>query len=335
MTNHATDTPSNRPGYRRLWTRIKWPVFIGLALAAMFLTGIFARGGEAATSPTLGAADSLSVLAATTVTCTGTTTVEGDVGVSAGTAIDGFPSPCTAGPPGSTHANDADAIAAQADNLILFGALDADDNADANCIGGILPDGTDLTLLSPLEPGLYCSGGSFLLTGNLTLSGSGVWVFKTASALITSPGSSVTGGDPCGVWWRIGSSATLDTTTSFVGNILALTSIFLENGATLNGRALAQTGEVTMDSNTISTEACSAVVSTPVPATSTPSSTPDDSFTAATSKPAATSTPASSTPTAIATQGTPSIGRRPPQSPISPPQTGDGGLLLSTTDDEL
>jgi hypothetical protein len=113
----------------------------------------------------------------------------------------------------------------------------------------------DLTLVSPLGPGVYCAQG-FILTKNLELSGTGVWIFKSESTLITSPGSSVTGGDPCNVWWRVKSSATIETTTKFEGNILALTSIGLKTGATLDGRALAQTGAVTMDSNKISPSIC-------------------------------------------------------------------------------
>jgi uncharacterized repeat protein (TIGR01451 family) len=209
----------------------------------------------AATSPVLVGSSSYSVLGATTVTCTGATNVTGDVGVAPGAAITGFPVPCTVSP-GTTQSNTASSIAAQADNLAAFGTLDTGANADANCIGGILPDGTNLTLLSPLGPGLYCSAGSFSLTGNLTLSGAGPWVFKMVSALNTSPGSSVTGGNACDVWWRVGSTATLGTTTSFEGNILALTSVILNTGATLNGRAMAQTAAVTLDANTISAPAC-------------------------------------------------------------------------------
>ena len=157
----------------------------------------------AATSPTLVGAAGYSVLGGAAVTCTGSTTTTGAVGVSPGSSITGFPSPCTAG--GGTQNNNASAIAAQADSLTAFGTLDqtCDHSYGAQ----------NLTLLSPLAPGVYCSTSSFTLSGNLTLSGSGVWIFKTVSTLITSPGSSVTGGDPCNVWWRIGSSATLDTTT--------------------------------------------------------------------------------------------------------------------------
>ena len=215
-----------------------------LALAMVAASGAFAAL-PAATSPTLGAAAAFSVLGATTVTNTGPTITGGAVGVSPGIAIVGFP-PGTAG--GGTHANDASAIAAQAANIAAFTALDQ--GCDTTYAGV-----QDLTLVSPLGPGTYCAP-AFILTGNLTLSGSGVWIFKSASTLITSPQSSVTGGDPCNVWWRVGSSATLDTATSFIGNILALTSITLNNGASLGGRALAQTGAVTLINNSISGPIC-------------------------------------------------------------------------------
>jgi len=202
----------------------------------------------AATSPVLVGAAGYSVLGGAAVSCTGSTTAAGAVGVSPGTSISGFSSPCTAG--GGTHSNDASAIAAQADSNTAFGTL------DQNC------DHTygaqDLTLLSPLGPGVYCSTSSFSLSGNLTLTGSGVWIFKTVSTLITSPGSSVTGGDPCNVWWRIGSSATLDTTTAFIGTIIAQNGITaLNTGATLDGRVLAlSAGTVTLDANTITGPTC-------------------------------------------------------------------------------
>ena len=238
-------------------------------ITALTVALAFALGGSshvfAATSPTLIGSASYSALGGAAVTCTGSTTTTGDVGVSPGSSLTGFPSPCVAGPPGTTHINDASAIAAQADALSAFGVLDAAANADANCIGGIHTSGTDLTTLSPLVPGLYCSAGSFLLTGNLTLTGSsGVWVFKTVSTLITSPGSSVTGGDPCNIWWRIGSSATLDTTTAFRGTIIAQNGVTALNaGATLNGRVLAlSAGTLTLNANVITGPVCAATTTT-------------------------------------------------------------------------
>jgi hypothetical protein len=212
-------------------------------------------------SPTLGAVASYSVLAGSIVANTGPTIVSGDLGVSPSIGVPphvtGFP-PGIVNPPGAIHDTDANAAAAQADDTTAFGALDQPCDTT-------YPGVQDLTLVSPLVPGVYCAP-AFILTGNLTLAGSGVWIFKSASTLITSPGSSVTGGDPCNVWWRVVSSATLDTTTAFIGNILALTSITMNTGARLNGRALAQTGAVTLDTNTISL-VCGAVGPTPGPVT--------------------------------------------------------------------
>lgn len=213
----------------------------------------------AATSPTLGAAGSYSVLAGTTVTNTGSTTMPGDLGVSPGSAVTGI-LPINVGPPGTIHIADANAAAAQIDNVAAFSSLDQ--TCDATYAGV-----QDLTLVSPLGPGTYCAD-AFVLSGNLTLDGSGVWIFKSAATLTTSANSSVTGSDPCNVWWQVGSSATLGTGTSFIGNILALTSISLEAGASLNGRALAQNGAVTMDSNAITGSSC--LAQPPVTSTETP-----------------------------------------------------------------
>jgi cell division septation protein DedD len=205
----------------------------------------------AAISPTLGAVASYSVLAGSIVTNTGPTTMTGNLGISPGIGeaphYTGFP-PGIVGPPGTIHDADADAAAAQADDTAAFAFLDQ--GCDVT-----YPGVQDLTLVSPLGSGTYCAD-AFLLTGNLTLSGSGVWIFKSAATLTTSAGSSVTGGDPCNVWWRLVSSGTLGTNTSFIGNILALTDINLQTGASLNGRALAQTGQVTLDSNTITGPIC-------------------------------------------------------------------------------
>ncbi|MDO8512557.1 MAG: ice-binding family protein [bacterium] len=255
-------------------------IFIPLVVLAIAL--FTPPKAYAATSPTLSGASGYSVLGGFEVTNTGTTTASGAVGVSPGVSITGQAT-LTAG--GGIHVNDASAIAAQADRLIAYGTLNAGANADANCINpatglaGIAPDATDLRGLS-LIPGLYCSAGSFLLTNgagtDLTLSGStGVWVFKTVSTLIVSNASSVTGGDPCNVWWRIGSAATLGTTTSFLGNIVTgdvADTTALQTGATLNGRVLAGDAHtVALDGNTISLT-CSAAASSSSSSTSTSSS---------------------------------------------------------------
>lgn len=99
---------------------------------------------------------------------------------------------------------------------------------------------------------LHCRERSLLVGG-----ADDVYIFRSAATIITSPGSSVTGGGACNVWWRAVSSVTLDTTTSFKGNILALTSITMNTGATLAGRALARNAAVTLQSNTITSATCS------------------------------------------------------------------------------
>ncbi|MBA3533581.1 MAG: DUF3494 domain-containing protein [Ardenticatenales bacterium] len=239
-----------------------------------------------AISPDLGAATSYSVLGGQTVTNTGLTTMPGDLGVSPGSAVTGFP-PGIVGPPGAIHAGDAQAAAAQSDNAAAFTFLDQ--TCDTT-----YPGVKDL-VGETLVPGTYCAD-AFRLSGTLSLSGSGVWIFKSASDLIVSGAATVVGGDPCNVWWREVSSATLGANTALIGNILASTSISLETGARLNGRALAQTGSVTLDSNTITGPICALqATNTPVPsATNTPvpgaTNTPVPSATN-TPLPGATNTP--------------------------------------------
>jgi hypothetical protein len=216
-------------------------------------TGLPAAAAPTATSPTLGGAESYSVLAGSIVTNTGPTTVSGDLGISPSIGVSphftGFP-PGVVGPPGTIHDADAHAGLAQAGNTAAFTLLDQPCTAT---YAGV----QDLTLVSPLGPGVYCAD-AFLLTGNLTLNGSdGVWIFKSSATLTTSAGSSVTGGDPCNVWWRLASSASIiGTNSTMIGNLLALTDINMQTGATLDGRALTQTGQVTLQSNIISGPVC-------------------------------------------------------------------------------
>jgi hypothetical protein len=148
------------------------------------------------------------------------------------------------------------------------------------------------------------------LTGELTLDAEGnneaVFIFQIGSTLTTAPGSSVlfvNGGPSCNVFWQIGSSATLDTATVFAGNILALTSITLNTGASVNGRVLARNGAVTMDSNTITACVETPVsTNTPLPATQTAiAMTPTPTLPPATQTAiAATQTVIAATQTAVA-----------------------------------
>jgi len=127
-----------------------------------------------------------------------------------------------------------------------------------------------------VKAGIYNSAaGTFGVTGALTLDAEGdssaVFIFQMASTLITAPGSSVAlinGASACNVFWQVGSSATLDTTTSFKGTIMALTSIALKTGATLEGRALARNGAVTLDTNVITSAGCAPPTAPSVPNTS-------------------------------------------------------------------
>lgn len=186
------------------------------------------------------------VLAGQTVTNTGPSVVNGDLGVSPGTAVTGFPPGLVNG---TIHSADAAALQAQNDLTVAY-----DNAASRTPDASISGDLGGLTL----APGVYNAASSIGLTGTLTLDAGGnanaVWVFQVGSTLTTASASSVlliNGAAPRNVYWQIGSSATLGTNTTFVGRILALTSITITTGTTIDGQALARNGSVTMDNNTI------------------------------------------------------------------------------------
>ena len=203
----------------------------------------------AATDPGLASAGNFAVLSGAGMTNTGPSWITGAIGAS-GAGITGFP-PGTAGP---QHAGDGTFTTAETELTAAYGAAVQGCTADYSGVnlGGMT-----------LGPGVYCqtSGAvpSPTLTGTLTLNGSGIYIFligttAAPTTLVTAPGARVvlTGGaQPCQVFWRVTSSATLATSTQFVGNIMANTSIQLQTGATLNGRALARTAAVTLDTNRI------------------------------------------------------------------------------------
>ena len=249
-----------------------------LLAAATVLTlgiGVLASPVLAAGPPTvgLGTAAPFAVLAGTpAITNTGPSTITGDVGIAPALALTGFP-PGTVS--GATHLGDAVAIQAQSDLTTAYtDAAGRSSTATHATLGG-------LTLVA----GVYNAGGATLgLTGTLTLDGqndpNAVWIFQATSDLVTASSSTVrfvNGGSACNVFWQVTSSATLGSGSTFVGTIMALTSITMASGVTLNGRALARNGAVTLINDTITSNACSASSPTATPgsgATLPPTATP-------------------------------------------------------------
>jgi len=266
------------------------------AVGALLAGGLASAGrADAAAAPVgLGTSATYSVLGGQAVTNTGPTRLSGDLGVSPGTAISGFPPGVAAG---TTHA--ADAVAAQAQSDLVTAYNDAAGRAPTASVAGDLVGRT-------LTAGVYNSSSSLALSGTLTLDGQGdpnsVFIVQVASTLITASASAVNvinGAQACHVYWLVGSSATLGTASSFKGTILALTSITVTTGTVVQGRALARNGQVTLDTNTFTSAACDAVVTpttaAPVPITTAPT---------ATTAPPVTSTPAPTTPVSATTAPT-------------------------------
>ena len=234
--------------------------------AILILTSLTASCAFAdAINVNLGTADPFAVLAGSTVTNTGPSFVNGDLGLSPGSAITGFP-PGTVS--GTFYAGDAIAMQAQNDLGLAYGFA-AGESCNTSLTGQNLGGLT-------LTPGVYCFDSSAQLTGTLKLDSQGnpnaVFIFQIGSTLTTASSSDVSfvNGGTSDVYWDVGSSATLGTTTSFAGNILAVSSITLNTGADIQcGRALAETGAVTMDSNnvSISNTSCVAAGTTPEPGT--------------------------------------------------------------------
>jgi hypothetical protein len=200
-------------------------------------------------APNLGSAADFAVLGASTVTNTGLSILVGNLGVSPGTAITGFPPGTVLG---TTYTGDPGPAAdAQADALLSYNSLAAqvcETDLTGEDLGG-----------QTLLPGVYCfPATSAQLTGILTLDGDGdpnaVFIFKIGSTLTTASVSSVVminEAKACNTFFQVGSSATLGTSTEFQGNIIADASITLNTEANVFGRAIALNGAVTLDTNDV------------------------------------------------------------------------------------
>lgn len=296
-----------------------------LLVASLVVAGITAMtaGSASAAQPPvgLGSATSFAVLGGSTVTNTGPSVITGDLGASPGSAVIGFPPGIDNG---VIHAADAVANLAQVDLTNAY-----------NDAAGRIPVTSAPADLSGqvLVAGVY-GGPTLGLTGTVTLDAQGdpnaVFVFQAASTLITASNSVVSlvnGADPCNVYWQVGSSATLGTTSTFVGTVMALTSITATTAATVQGRLLARNGAVTLDSNVITAPTCAVLPPTTTTTTTAPTTTAAPSTTvdigATTTSPggaATSSTPGSGVTTSIPPETTTPTPATPPA--ITLPVTG-------------
>jgi hypothetical protein len=321
LSNHPSSeiTPTRRvpshPGVLRS-LRLSFSTLLVTGIAFITLAAFGTQSAMAATATVnLGTAGSYAVLAGSAITNIGPTNISGDIGLSPGTSITGFPPGLQSS--GTTHV--ADALALGAQNDLIAASTSAAGRTPFVTVSGDL-GGT--TLVS----GVYHSASSMGLTGAVTLNGGGnadaVFIFQAASTLTTASSSSVVlenGAQACNVFWQVGSSATLGTTTNFAGSILASASITLDTGATVNGRVQAISGAVTMDDNTVTVPTCqlasSTTTSTAVTTTSTTAVTTTTGVTSTTSAPISASAGTTTTTSPL---------------PIGAPNTGAGGSARST-----
>ncbi|MBV1758493.1 MAG: DUF3494 domain-containing protein [Dethiosulfatibacter sp.] len=223
-------------------------ILMTFVLGIMMITPATAMAAELPIN--FGDAESFAVLAGSTITNTGPTTIEGDVGLYAGTSVTGFDSVTLVG--GTLHKTDAVAMEAKAALSIAY--IEAAGRTTTPVIGTITADlgGSTLT------PGVYTSATSIGLTGTLILDGqndpNAVFIFQAGSTLTTAANSQIlliNGASASNVFWQVGSSATLGTNSIFAGDIMAQVSITLTTGAKIDGKVMALTGAVTLDSNVI------------------------------------------------------------------------------------
>jgi LPXTG-motif cell wall-anchored protein len=269
MSGHRHTTPSAPRVRRRLVRRLAIPAVVATAAALL----VVSQPASAGIVPTVALATSAnySVLGGQSVSNTGPSILGQSLGLDPGplSAVTGFP-PGTVLAPGTIAASDGVTLQAQSDLTAAY--IDAFNRP------------VEFTQTNPdlvgqtLAPGVYAgtSKAPLSLSGQLVLDGQGnnnaVFIFQTDSTLITSSASTIeliNGASECNVFWQVGSSATLGTGSVFVGNIMALTSISVQTGVVVHGRALARNGSVTLDNDVFTQPSCVPATATQPPATTT------------------------------------------------------------------
>jgi Ice-binding-like len=249
---------SSRASPRRadyFWLAAGPVIAAALAITVALGMSVFSQSASAATATVdLGTATPYAVLAGSTVTNTGPSVVSGDLGVSPGTAVTGFTgAPNGMVTNGTIHA--ADASAASAQSALTTAYNDAAGRTKTASITAPLGAG------QVLGPGVYNATSSLEVGGSLTLTGdaSAVWIFQAGSTLIADTGTTIKlagGAQACNVFWQVGSSATLNSGTTFVGTVLASAMIGVGANDNIMGRLLASTAAVTLIDDNITAPSC-------------------------------------------------------------------------------